>query len=155
MISGAALLVTIATYLAFPERFIYFGILHCIAVSSLIGVSLIRSPVWVLWAVAALVLMAQVLCGGALVGSTWLAWTGLATEVPPSLDFLPLVPWFAAFAAGMAAAKSLPLSRWDVPVSVGAGIRGLTWPGRHSLAVYLVHQPVLLVVLWAVFSIGS
>ncbi len=155
LITGAAVLVSIATYLAFPERFIYFGILHCIAVCSLIGASLLRSPAWALWALAALILLAQSLWGSTLFGSPWLAWTGFATVVPPSLDFLPLFPWFAAFVAGMASAMTLPLSRWDVPRSVTPKVRTLTWPGRHSIAVYLVHQPVLLVVLWTIFALKS
>ena len=155
MISAAAAVVTIATYLVFPDRFIYFGILHCIAACSLIGAILLRSPAWALWALVVLVLLTQSLWGSALFGSPWLAWTGLATIVPPSLDFLPLFPWFAAFVAGMATARSLPLSRWDVPISKGARGREFTWPGRHSLAVYLVHQPVLLAVVWAFVALRS
>lgn len=152
LISGAAVLVTIATYAAFPERFIYFGILHCIALSGLLGTGLLRFPSWALWAIAALIILTHGLFGGALFASPWLAWTGLSSVVRPSLDFLPLVPWLALFVAGMALAKGLPLSHLDLSADLRRRVRILAWPGRHSLVIYLIHQPVLIGILWAIVS---
>lgn len=152
LISGAAALVSVATYAAFPERFIFFGILHCIALSGLLGTGLLRFPSWALWAIAALVIVAHGLWGGALFVSPWLAWTGLSSVVRPSLDFLPLVPWFAWFVLGMALAKGLPVTRWDVPDGIGSRFRSLAWAGKHSLAIYLIHQPLLIGILWVIFS---
>lgn len=150
MISGAAALVTVATYLAVPDRFVYFGILHCIAASSLIGSGLLFLPAWALSALVLLIFAADELWGGALFGSVWLAWTGLGVTVRPSLDFLPLIPWAGVFLAGMACAKALPVTQWDLPIRPSGLARWMTWPGQHSLAVYLLHQPVLLGFLWLI-----
>jgi uncharacterized membrane protein len=148
VLSGAALLVSITTYAAFPDRYISFGILHCIAACSVVGVAFLRAPGWLLFALAISILAISLVWGSGVFASPWLAWTGLALTNRPSLDFLPLIPWLSAFLAGMAAAKSLPVAQWDVPVRARGLSSRLAWPGRHSLLVYLVHQPVLLAILW-------
>lgn len=155
LISGAAALVTAVTYVAFPDRFIYFGILHCIALASLVGNSLLRFQSWLLWTIAAAILIAPFCMKDALFASPWLAWTGLSSEVRPSLDFLPLVPWLACFVIGMALAKSLPLSHWDLPTGIGGRLQRFTWPGKHSLAIYLIHQPMLIGIIWCITSISN
>ena len=71
-------------------------------------------------------------------------WLGLAPTYPPSMDYEPLFPWFGAFLLGMAAAKVV-LGRGPMTYRVAAPwIRRLSWVGRHSLLIYLLHQPVLM-----------
>lgn len=148
MISAAAALVSLATYAAFPERFIYFGILHCLAAASLVGVLGLLAPAWVLLACAVLILFVDRFFGAGVYSSPWLAWSGLAATVRPSLDFLPLVPWLSAFLLGMALARLSPFTGFDLPIGSRQIVRVLVWPGRHSLAVYLLHQPVLFGIIW-------
>lgn len=150
IVSGAAALVTIATYLVFPDKFVYFGILHVIAASSLIGAGFLRAPASVLVALALAILALDSLLLTGIRASPWMAWTGLGSVVPPSLDFLPIVPWFAAFLVGMACAKALPVAERDLPIRFVTIARRLTWPGRHSLMIYLAHQPLLLALLWVI-----
>ena len=79
----------------------------------------------------------------------WLVWTGLFTTPPLTLDFEPLFPWAAPFALGIAAAAYLrgPLLQAG-PLVGGALGRILARAGRHSLVIYLIHQPVLIAGLW-------
>jgi uncharacterized membrane protein len=151
MVAGAALLITAATRIAMPEAFIYFGILHAIAAASLLGLAFLRAPVWLTLAAAALALVLPEVARAPAFDSRWLAWTGLAATVPPSFDFVPLLPWVAAALAGIAAARAgQAVGLWDRlrDPAPGPVLRGLAWPGRHSLAIYLLHQPVLIGLLW-------
>jgi uncharacterized membrane protein len=151
MIAGAALIITVATRIAIPQAFIYFGILHAIAVASLIGLAFLRAPVWLTLATAALALALPEVAGAPIFDTRWLAWTGLAASVPPSFDFVPVLPWIAATLLGIVAGRAgNAAGLWDRLRDPAPGplLRGLSWPGRHSLVIYLVHQPILIGLLW-------
>ena len=150
MLVAAAGLVTLATWVALPWGFVHFGILHSIAVCSVIGLAFLRLPAAVtLLAAAGAVALAYV--GPFPTFDTpWLWWTGLAPYVRPSIDFEPVFPWLAPLLAGIASARIADraglwerTAGWRGPV-----LRALGWPGRHSLAIYLIHQPVLIGGLW-------
>jgi uncharacterized membrane protein len=143
VVGGAALLVTAATWFAFPSAFVFFGILHCIAAASLIALPLLFLPA-----------SAALLAGAALVFAPFIArseifdaplwwWTGLSTFEPLTNDYRPLTPWAGVLLIGVGAAK---LVRWDALASPqarqGAVTRSLGFLGRHSLGLYLVHQPL-------------
>ena len=144
LIAAAAMVVSVATFFAFPDRFIYFGILHCIAASSILGALLLRAPAWGLIAGACLVLGVHNVAGAHVFVSPWMAWTGLSTVVRPSMDYLPLVPWLAPFLFGIASAKALPVRQLNFNIARSPLAVWISWPGRHSLSIYLIHQPILL-----------
>lgn len=147
MVAGAAALISAATYAAMPGSFIYFGILHHIALASVLGLAFLRLPAIVTLAAALAVIAAPFWLRSTAFDTPLLWWTGLSLNRPPSNDYVPLFPWFAAVLMGIAAARFATsaglLQRLPQP---GTGIvpRTLAWAGRHSLAVYLVHQPVLI-----------
>lgn len=144
VIGAAAALVSLATLFAFPGNFIFFGILHSIFVSSVIGLPFLRTP-WFLTALAGVAVLALpgFLQIPALDDGPF-QWLGLSDH-RASLDFEPVFPWAGPFLLGMAAAQLAGLrGRLDRPRRApGTLVRRLAWPGRHSLAVYLLHQPVL------------
>jgi uncharacterized membrane protein len=144
----AAAGVTLATRIATPDGTIYFGILHCIAASCLIGLIFLRAP-WPLTAAAALAcfIAPQFLRTEMFNDFGWI-WLGLATEVPRTNDYEPLLPWFGFVLSGIAFARSLPPARWPVFAAHGRVGRLFAFLGRHSLAFYLVHQPVLFGTVW-------
>ena len=157
IIGGAALAVTIATYFAFPESYIFFGILHCIAVASVIALPFVFAPAWVTLAVAALMLGARSVIASPEFDAPLLAFLGLGTRVPVTNDYVPLFPYaglvLAGVAAGRAGAAWLASNadrRWRGTGAVGAT---LVWAGRHSLPIYLLHQLVLLGALTAIVQV--
>lgn len=151
MVAGAALAISIVTYMAVPGGFIFFGILHQIALASVLGLAFLRLPALVTLIAAAAAIAAPHYLRSSIFDDPWWWWTGLSESRPRSNDYVPVFPWFGAVLIGIAAAKIAErtgLFAWL------AGLRtpGWTWPlsfgGRHSLAVYLIHQPVLIACIW-------
>ncbi len=154
VIGGAAALVTLATWLLMPEDFIYFGILHCIAVSSVLALPFLRLPLWIVLAAAVFCFLAPSLFAAPTFDAPWLRWLGLMTYFPPTNDYVPLFPWFGAVLTGIAAARiALAVAgggAWARWRPANAFSRVLVWGGRHSLGIYLLHQPVFLGALYLV-----
>lgn len=146
-ILAAALLISVVSYIAVPDRYIYFGILHAIAVFVLLGPLVLRLPAVALFALAMAALAIQWLFGRGAVDVAALAWTGLSATVPASFDFIPFFPWVAVFLVGMGAARAVPRAAlaWVPPTVFWSA---LAQPGRHSLMIYLLHQPLLLALIW-------
>jgi uncharacterized membrane protein len=146
LIAGCAVLVTVGSYATFPNTFITFGMLHCIAVASILARPLARHP-----RAAFVVGIALVAIGVTvqlpLFDAPWLNWIGLMTHKPATEDYVPLLPWLGVVLTGIA------LGAWFVARPSSAGVAGvardhtpawLAWLGRHSLLVYMLHQPVLI-----------
>jgi len=151
MVAGAAAAITLVTYLAVPQGFIFFGILHQIALASLLGLAFLRLPWMVNALLAALVIALPFHFRAPVFDNPALWWVGLPTEIPRSNDYVPLFPWFGAVLAGMAAAQLASATglRGRLAAYVpGRWARLPRFLGRHSLAVYLIHQPVLIALVW-------
>ena len=81
----------------------------------------------------------------------WWWWIGLSDNRPRSNDYVPVFPWFGAVLVGIAAAKIAErtgLFARLASLAPGAGHGRSIFGGRHSLAVYLIHQPVLIGCVW-------
>jgi len=149
-IFALGLLVTLATYLYFPEGFVIFGILH------LIGVSVMISPLFFRFGKYNLLLGLLCIAGGTLTGSIqgpfWLLPLGIYPASFVSVDYTPLVPWFGAVLVGMGAGEFLyagGIRRFDAPRIPDWIARPVAFLGQHSLVIYLVHQPVIILLLGA------
>jgi uncharacterized membrane protein len=146
MVAGAAVLVSVVSHWTTPQAPIHFGILHCIALSGLVALLFLRLPAMITLALAALAFILPSLAATPAFNSLPLIWTGLATERPIMADYVPLFPWLAPALAGLALAKLADqVGLWDrLRRPAGALTRVFSWPGQHSLAIYLVHQPILI-----------
>lgn len=153
MVAGAALVISLGTFFAMPDEWIHFGILHNIALSGLIGLAFLRLPAAVTALIAIGIAAAGYINGyvyPGLVSSEFfdprfLNWTGFATTPPRSNDFVPLFPWIAAPLLGIALGKLAVTRGWLArlaAVQTRPNILGRA--GQHSLAFYLIHQPVLI-----------
>ncbi len=147
MVAGAAAAISAVTLTALPAGGIFFGILHQIAFASLAGLLFLRLPWPLTLAAAVLAIAAPIWLRGPAFDHPALWWIGLSSADPRSNDYVPVFPWFGAVLAGIAVAglaQRLGLFERLGRRRPGAWSRPLTFLGRHSLAFYLIHQPVLI-----------
>jgi uncharacterized membrane protein len=96
--------------------------------------------------------------GSTLFDPPWLLWVGLGEALPNTLDWRPLLPWAGVVFLGLGVTR-LPgvltwlkqPNRWRAK---SAPARAIGFAGRHSLPVYLLHQPILLGLLWVMTTWG-
>jgi uncharacterized membrane protein len=156
-IAGCALLVSAGSYVMFPNSFIYFGVLHGMAVMLLIVRLTATWGAW-LWLLGVLAIAMKFIAGYAhfywtgagFLNGNYFNWLGLISRKPFTEDYVPLIPWLGVMWWGMAAGQWILRRRphW-LQIETGAAGRPLAWLGRWSLSYYLLHQPVLIGLLMA------
>jgi uncharacterized membrane protein len=156
-IAGAAVLVSVATYFAMPQGWIFFGILHAIAVASLIGLLFLRATPLLTIIVAIILIAVPQFYRFEQLDAPWFWWIGLSARTKISFDYVPLLPWLGPFLIGMAASRISLTSGWLRQNALGISTTNplktfFVALGRHSLVFYIVHQPVLIAMLY-VFSL--
>jgi uncharacterized membrane protein len=142
-IVGAALLVTAGTYIVLPRSFVFFGILHAIAVGSVLALPFLHAPRLVTAIFAAFVLVLPEVTRFEAFSAPWLVWLGLGAAEPITNDFVPVFPWFAFVLIGVLLGKSADFARFSGLVRTSSPAHVLVLAGRNSLLVYLLHQPIL------------
>jgi uncharacterized membrane protein len=156
LIVGAAALVTAASTAIDPSEPILFGILHCIVVASLIAALFVAAPPGAALTLGAAMVAAPFVSSSAAFNPPALVWLGLGTLSPYTLDWRPLLPWAGVVLIGLglaqAAAPRLSGWRWTAWRPMRWPGRAAAFAGRHSLVIYLVHQPILFGLLWSVVS---
>jgi len=165
-IAGCALLVSLGSWWMFPSSFIYFGVLHGMAVMLLI--LRLSATRWrggdALWWLAGALVLALSWAAPALVQSDprltvfnerWLNWIGLISHKPITEDHVPLLPWLGLMLWGYAATRWLLRHRpnW-LTGPLPRGGRALAALGTWSLSYYMLHQPVMIGLLSAARWLG-
>jgi len=136
-IGGWALTITIITYILLPKHFIFFGVLHCIAVTSVVAVFFVNRPKLSLLLCLLLVIPHLIFQPTLIPISKWL---GVS-----SADHTPIYPWIGIVFLGIYL-ESINFHKISLKKNL------LTKPfelmGKHSLKIYLVHQPILFSMLF-------
>ncbi len=143
LLGGASALISIVTYIVFPQSWVYFGILHFILVASLVGLLFLPYPLFSLF-------VAFIMLIGSQMGWLNMHWLFLFLQEPLHLpkhteDLVPFIPWFAVVLIGMALTRygyheKVLKNRFFKPTLVHN--KTLAVFGRNALMIYLVHQPL-------------
>ena len=144
------MIITAITYALFPEAFIIFGILHFIGVSIILGQFFLKYRKLNLFLGLFFILLGLYLQTMTF-DFSWLLWLGFAPSNFYSFDYFPLLPWFGLTLIGMWFGNVFYENgkrRFKIKDMSGNFIvRVLTWLGSHSLKIYLLHQPLLMLIL--------
>jgi uncharacterized membrane protein len=150
LLGSAAILVTLATMLYPGNGFVVFGILHLLAVCTLLY-WFFKKNYWKNFVLGILLVAAGTAIRGVVVDSPALLWLGVVYPGFYSLDYYPLIPWFGIFLLGAFASKTIYCKGIrifkirDEP----RVLKPVSFLGKRALVFYLLHQPVLFVVLLA------
>lgn len=161
----AGMLISVVTMIALPEGYVLFGVLTLIGSGALLTALLdswfMRCPPGMGLAVSlALFVVTKAVPQGYLGLLDWqllrlpagwycnlaTAFLGFPPDTFVSSDYVPLIPWLFLFMAGYFLYGVMVKHGWLEGLKSG-NIRPLAWIGRHSLGIYLLHQPVLYAVL--------
>lgn len=133
-----AALISAVTYFIFPENWIYFGTLHSIAIVSLMSLPFLKYPKTAL--VIALALFIP-----SIVWDKNLPWFELSHS---SFDYISPFPWVGASLLGIfSVSKKLHKINCYQELRI---VKSLNFLGFHSLLIYLIHQPILLGLLYVI-----
>jgi len=142
-----SMLITIFTLIFVPERTVYFGILHFFAVSSFLV------PFFIRYDMLNLIGGLLITLSGFYLQQTefnfpYLLWLGFMPENFSTFDYFPLIPWLGVLLLGVYSGKYI--------IGRTAGIKFenklaalFMILGKKSLTIYLIHQPVLIILLIA------
>ena len=167
LLVGCGAAITLITWLVMPSQRILYGVLNLLGLSALLLIPLDKVfrkiPAWaglggalLLFALTKNVSRGSLGFEGLVLCQlpSWLYTTDLLAVVgfpSPSFwstDYFPLLPWFFLFCAGYFLWSLLDKSP-RAKALLRPGLRPLSFLGRHSLVIYLIHQPALM----AVFSV--
>lgn len=145
---AGAIAITIGTLIAFPAGFVYFGVLHAIALFSLLALPFLFAPLWVAGLVAVVVIGLPFLFADPLFNAKPFSWIGFWQVPPPTNDLVPVFPWLGAVLVGIIAARLVlasPIAARLAAIQPRGRLPELLGVlGRWSLVIYLLHQPILL-----------
>lgn len=140
----------------FPNKgFVVFGILHLIGLATILTVPFLKSRSGNLLA-GLIIIGAGCILDNYNFPFTCLVWVGFTPKLFYSMDYFPLFPWFGVILIGLFLGDYFYPSTAVRPFSKLCGhpaIRCLTWLGRNSLPIYLVHQPVLIGMLFLILKL--
>jgi len=146
-IFGLGLLITFATWIYLAGKgFVVFGVLHCIGISIILAYPFLR------FRYQNLVLGATLISAGIILKNftfdfNWLLWLGFTPYNFYTVDYYPLLPWFGVVLIGIFLGNSLyqnNMRKFNLKDhSQFIIVRFACFLGRHSLIIYLIHQPIL------------
>lgn len=157
IVLGCAMAVTGATYYSDPSTYIRFGVLHLIGVSIFLLPLVARMKHWHL-EMAAVIIVAHQWVSYIRLPTSFLLPLGLRYTGFRTLDYFPLIPWFGVMVIGYVIGQRCYVEhltwRKHLPLLLqteSQKLKTLTIPGRYALMIYMIHQPVIVLILWMIF----
>jgi len=144
------LLITLATWLFLRNGFIIFGVLHFIGIAIIIAYPLIRLRIKNL-ILGIFIIFIGIYLSSFAFNFSYLLWLGFVPYNFYTFDYFPILPWFGVILIGIFLGNKLyPNAKRAfsiIDLSKFRVIKLLSFLGRHSLFIYLLHQPVIIIIV--------
>ncbi|MFQ5974769.1 MAG: heparan-alpha-glucosaminide N-acetyltransferase [Candidatus Hydrothermarchaeales archaeon] len=143
------LLITLITWIFLRNDLIIFGILHLIGISIILAYPFLELRFWNL-IIGIFFISFGMYLKKFTFSSPWLLWLGLRSENFYPLDYFPIFPWFGVILIGLFFGNLLYPNHkrnFSLPDISNPFTNLFCFLGRHSLLIYLIHQPLLLGIL--------
>jgi uncharacterized membrane protein len=162
---------TLVTYLVDPQCYIRFGVLHMFGVSMLLYAVLHRlsgerqygeraAGIAAVCFAAGFLVCFPIWNGGlglyqwivfklpaAFYASDFLFWLGFPSARFVSADYYPLLPWSLLFLSGACLGQ---LANRTPDWMKKSRLSGLSFIGKHTMFLYLLHQPAYYLIFWLI-----
>lgn len=146
IVLAGALAVTLFSYIFSPDYLIVFGILHFFGTCMIISPLLKKIPTAFLFILSFIIASTIFIIPYIKIDNSYLFMLGIYNESFESADYFPLFPWSCFFVFGMAIGRILYKEKKSI-FKFTIAKNPINFLGRHSLLIYLVHQPVIMGVL--------
>ncbi|UCD14170.1 MAG: DUF1624 domain-containing protein [Thermoplasmatales archaeon] len=146
-IFGLGMIITLATRICLGEGFIVFGALHCIGASIILAYPFLRLR-YQNFLLGIILILIGIVLKNFTFDFYWLIWLGFTPTQFYTVDYFPLLPWFGVVLIGAFIGNSLyPKYKRRFALKDFSKFRFIQlfcFLGRHSLIIYLLHQPILI-----------
>jgi uncharacterized membrane protein len=139
--------ITLVTHIYSPDLGIKFGILHFLGVCIILSEMFIKLNKYLLLMMGTVAIILNFLIGRISISHNYLMVFGIYSADFSSSDYYPLIPWLGVFLYGAAIGKFCYMDKRQSIFKFTFKDNIISKLGRHTLIIYLVHQPAIIGVL--------
>lgn len=152
MIFSWGMIITLITRIILEDMYVVFGILHFIGVSIILSYPFLKLRAWNML-IGVFFIITGVYIENLVFSFPWLIWLGLRPANFSTADYFPLLPWFGVVLIGIFLGNVLYPNHkrafYLYDLSYLSCLKWVCLLGKHSLFIYLVHQPVLIIIMYS------
>lgn len=149
---GYGILVSVATYFVFKDMYVRFGILHFLAIMTLSSIFLNRLNLLSLFLIQSFSLFFYILSERIRIDTFWLIPFGFKYYGFTTVDYYPIFPYIIFYILGIFIyrfiySKGKRILQFEIKSNI------IELVSKKSLAIYILHQPILLVIIFIIKNI--
>ena len=145
------LIITVITWIYPNKGFIIFGVLHCIGISIILAYPFLRYKIINL-VFGILLIYLGLFLETLTFDFNFLLWLGFKPFQFYTIDYFPLLPWFGVILIGIFIGNTLynnyERKFYIRDISKSRLVHYFCIIGNHSLIIYFLHQPIILLFLY-------
>jgi Predicted membrane protein len=143
-----AMVITAATYIFYKEQYIQFGVLHFLGTCMFLYPLLKKVNNKALFILAIASALAAIPAKSIMAGTRLFIPVGIRYNGFATLDYYPLLPYISVFMLGTITYKLFYYKKQSL-FKFNYENKYISTISRNSLAIYLIHQPVIIAVIFA------